>query len=97
MGASYTSRLYTCEVCRLSRAKLIQRILKLKKEIAIFLEENHNENANMFGDDNFNVKLTYLVETFGKLSVSNKLMQDPQMHLLMQKDKVKAFVKRLDL
>ena len=51
----------------------------------------------MFRDDNFIVKLTYLVEIFGKLSVFNKSMQGPQMHLLMQKDKVKAFVKKLNL
>ena len=48
-------------------------------------------------NDNFIVKLTYLVEILGKLSVFNKSMQGPQMHLLMQKDKVKAFVKKLNL
>ena len=51
----------------------------------------------MFRDDNFIVKLTYLDEIFGKLSVFNKSMQGPQMHLLLQKDKVKSFVKKLDL
>ena len=51
----------------------------------------------MFRDDNFIVKITYLVEIFGKLSVFSKSMQALQMHLLMQKDKVKAFIKKLDL
>ena len=37
----------------LSRAKVIQRVLELKEEIAIFLGKNHNEDANMFRDDNF--------------------------------------------
>ena len=97
MGANYSSLLYYCEVRWLSRAKVIQRVLQLKDEIAIFLDENHNEDSNMFRDDNFIVKLTYLVEIFGKLSVFNKSMQGPQMHLLMQKDKVKAFVKKLNL
>ena len=97
MGANYSSLLYYCEVRWLSRAKVIQRVLQLKDEIAIFLDENHNEDSNMFRDDNFIVKLTYLVEIFGKLSVFNKSMQGPQMHLLVQKDKVKAFVKKLNL
>ena len=48
MGANYTSLLYYCEVRWLSRAKVIQRVLELKEEIAIFLDENHNEDANMF-------------------------------------------------
>ena len=76
---------------------MIQRILELKEEIAIFLDENHNEDANTFKDDNFIVELIYLVEIFGKLSAFDKSMQGPQMHLLMQKDKVKVFVKKLDL
>lgn len=48
----------------------------------------------MFRDDNFIFKLTYLVDIFEKLSVLNKSMQGPQMHLLIQKDKVKAFIKK---
>ncbi|XP_071040035.1 zinc finger BED domain-containing protein 5-like [Parasteatoda tepidariorum] len=51
----------------------------------------------MFRDDNFIVKLTYLVDIFEKLSVPNKSMQGPQMHLLIQKDKVKAFIKKVEL
>ena len=68
-----------------------------KVETAIFLDENHNEDANTFKDDNIIVELIYLVEISGKLSAFNKSMQGPQMHLLMQKDKVKVFVKKLDL
>lgn len=94
MEAAYTSLLYYCEVRWISRAKVIQRVFELKEEIAIFLEKNHNEDANMFRGDNFIIKLTYLVEIFGKLSVLNKSMQGPQMHLLIQKDKVKAFIKK---
>ena len=93
MRANYTSLLFYCEVRWLSRAKVIQRVLEFKEKTAIFLDENLNENANMFRHENFIVKLTYLVENFGKLSVFNKSMQGPQMHLLTQKDKLKACVK----
>lgn len=97
MEASYTSLLYYCEVRWLSRAKVIQRVFDLKEEIAIFLDENHNEDANLFRNNNFLVKLAYLVDIFGKLSALNKSMQGPQMHSLIQKDKVKAFIKKLEL
>ena len=97
MRANYTSLLYYCEVCWLSRAKLIQRVLELKEEITMFLEKNHNEDGNMFRDDNFIVKLTYLVDIFYKLSVPNKSMQGQQMNLLILKDKVKAFIKKVEL
>ena len=49
----------------------------------------------MFRDDKCVVKLTYLVEILGKLSIFNKSMKGSQMLLLMHK--VKAFVKKLDL
>ena len=38
MTANYTSLLYYCEVRWVSRAKVIQTVLELKEEIAIFLE-----------------------------------------------------------
>jgi hypothetical protein len=43
----------------LSRAEVIQRVLELKEEIAMFLEKNHNKDGNMFRDDNFIV--TYIL------------------------------------
>ena len=46
MGANYTSLLRYCEVRRLSLAKVIQRVLELKEENALFLDKNHNEDAN---------------------------------------------------
>nr|XP_015923800.2 zinc finger BED domain-containing protein 5-like [Parasteatoda tepidariorum] len=97
MRAKCTSLLYYCEVRWLSRSKVIQRVLELKEEIAMLLEENHNEDGNMFRDDNFIVKLTYLVDISEKLSVLNKSRQGQQMHLLIQKDKVRAFIKKVEL
>jgi hypothetical protein len=97
MEANYTSLLYYCEVRWLSRAKVIQRVFELKEEIATFLEGNHHEEAHLWTNDNFLVKLAYLVEIFGKLSSLNKSMQGSQMHPLVQKDKVKAFIKKLNL
>ena len=87
MEGNYISLLYHCEVRWLSCTKVIRKVLELKEEIAIFLDENHDEGTNMFRNDNFIVKLTYLVEIFGKLSVFNKSMQGPQMHLLIKKKK----------
>ncbi|XP_077291335.1 zinc finger BED domain-containing protein 5-like [Arctopsyche grandis] len=97
MEANYTSLLYYCEVRWLSRAKMIQRVFELKEEIATFLEENQHEEAHLWTNDNFIVKLAYLVEIFGKLSGLNKSMQGSQIHPFVQKDKVKAFIKKLKL
>jgi len=97
MHAKYTSLLYYCEVRWLTRSKAIRRVFELKEEIAIFLDENHNEDAYLFRNDDFVVKLAYLVDIFDKLSGLNKSMQGPHMHSIMQKDKVKAFIKKVEL
>ena len=97
MGAEYTSLLYYCEVRWLSPSKFIQRVFELKDEIAIFLAENHKDEASSFRNDNFILKLAYLVEIFKKLSDFNKPMQGPQMYALIQNDKVTAFIKKLEL
>ena len=69
MEAKYTSLLYYCEVHWLSRANVILRVFELGEEIAKYRGENHNEDGNLFRNDNFIVKLANLVEIFGKYSV----------------------------
>lgn len=77
---------------------MIERELEIKEEISAFLEENRHEDAHFWTNDNFIVKLAYLVEIFGKLSGLNKSMQDSQMHPLVQKDRVvRALIKKLKL
>ena len=62
---------------------MIQRIHEVKVEIAIITEENQNEDANMFREGILIIKLTCMVQILGKLSILKKLMQGPQMHLLI--------------
>lgn len=94
MEANYTSLLYYCEVRWLSRAKMIQRVFELRVEIATFLEENQHEEAHLWKNNIFIVKLAYLVEIFGKLSSLNKSMQGSNMHPFIQNDKVTDCIKK---
>lgn len=75
-----------------NRSKFIHRVFELKDEIAIFLAENHKNEASSFCNDSFILKLAYLYEIFKILSDLNKSMLGPQMHALIQKDKVTAFI-----
>lgn len=59
----------------------LQALMKRRKKET--LEENRNEDANMFRNDNIIVKLTYLVEIFGRLSVLNQSIQEPIIQLLI--------------
>ena len=97
MGADYKALLYYCEARWLSRAKVLQRVFELKDELSIFLRDNNVAEANFFYDSTFLAKFAYLVDIFQKLSTLNKSMQGPQIHALTQKEKVTAFIKKLDL
>ncbi|XP_035220955.1 SCAN domain-containing protein 3-like isoform X1 [Stegodyphus dumicola] len=97
MGSEYRSLLYYCEARWLSRAKVLQRVFELKEEIAIFLSDNNRDEAHLFYDTKFLVKLAYLVDIFQRLSILNKSMQGAQIHAFTQKDKITAFMKKLEL
>ena len=85
MGSKYRSILYYCEARWLSRAKVLQRVFELKEEIAIFLSDNNRDEAHLFYDTKFLVKLAYLVDIFQRLSILNKSMQGAQIHAFMKK------------
>ena len=53
---------------------MIQRIHEVKVEIVFFIEENQNEDRNMFREGTSFIKLTCMVQILGKLSILKKLM-----------------------
>ena len=97
MDAEHTGLLYYCAVRWLSRAKVLQRVYDLRSEIGIFLTENNHADAVFFYDTSFIEKLSYMVDIFGKLNELNISMQGPQKHVLVQSDKLTAFIRKLDL
>ncbi|KAK2719246.1 hypothetical protein QYM36_004910 [Artemia franciscana] len=97
MDSEYRSLLYYCEARWISRAKALQRVFEQKEEIAIFLSDNDRDEAYLFYDTKFLVKLVYLVDIFQRLSIFNKSMQKVQIHASMQKDKIAAFMNKLEL
>jgi hypothetical protein len=56
----------------LSCAKLLYRVFELKEETDIFLSDCNNNDANLFYNEDFIQKVTYLVDIFEKLSNLNK-------------------------
>ncbi|XP_026481385.1 zinc finger BED domain-containing protein 5-like [Ctenocephalides felis] len=97
MGSEYKALLYYCEARWLSRAKVLQRVFELKKEIAIFLADNKRDEADIFYDTKFLAKFAYLVDIFKRLSDLNKSMRGTQIHAFFQKDKITAFMKKIEL
>jgi hypothetical protein len=65
MEAQNTMPLHYCEPRWLSRAKVLQRVFELKKEIVISLSDNNIDDANLFYNGNFIQKLACLVNVSG--------------------------------
>lgn len=96
MGSVHTALLFYCEARWLSRGKFLKRVFELREEICIFLEEENRQEAVMFRDTLFIMKLGYLVDIFEKLNVLNLQLQGTNTYILETNDKVNAFCRKLD-
>ena len=72
-------------------------MFELKEEIAIFLSDNNRDEEHFFYDLKFLVKRADLVNIFHKISILSKSMQGDQIYDFTQKDKITAFIKKLEL
>ncbi|KAI4809511.1 hypothetical protein KUCAC02_018387 [Chaenocephalus aceratus] len=81
----------------LSRGKVLSRVLALKDEIRIFLEEEGNNLASKFNDEHFLMKLAYLSDMCVKLNELNLQLQGNNTHLPQLADKIQSFTRKLDM
>lgn len=97
MGSEYTAVLFHSEARWLSRGRVLSRVLVLKEEIRIFLEEEGNELASKFSDEDFLMKLAYLSDIFEKLNGLNLQLQGNNTHLPHLADRIQSFTRKLDM
>jgi hypothetical protein len=65
--AEHMALLHYHKTCWLFHAKVFHRVFELKKETAIFLrDDNNNDDTNLCQNENYILKLAYLVDIFLK-------------------------------
>ena len=76
LGADHDALLLHCETRWLSRGNVLERVFRLKEEMRQFLEqENQTALADLFGQEDFLLKLAYMSDIFSWLNKLNTQMQ----------------------
>ena len=89
--------LFHAEVWWLSRGKILTRMVELKDEIAIFLQEYESNFAYKFEDKVFVLSLSYLAEIFSHLNNLNMFIQGMYANRILCTEMIEAFQKKLGL
>lgn len=97
MGSNHESLILHTEIRWLSRGKVLTRLVELREEVAIFIDDQ-NELVKSLRDLNFVLKLTYLADIFIKLNELNLYLQGMgDTNIFAVHDKIRGFIKKLIL
>ncbi|XP_066952485.1 protein FAM200C-like [Macrobrachium rosenbergii] len=93
--AEYSTLLFHTKVRWLSRGNVLNRVWVLKTELEMFLTDQKHTLAEKLRKTTWLALLAYLADIFGHVNELNKELQGKKVNLLLAREKISAFVSKL--
>ncbi|CAI5692330.1 protein ZBED8-like [Oreochromis niloticus] len=97
MGSEFEVLLYHSNVQWLSRGQVLNRVLAMRVELALFLQDHQHCHADCFKNPEFILILAYMADIFAALNHLNQQMQGGGVNIIEAEEHLKAFQKKLML
>ena len=97
LGSQFQHLLFYSNVRWLSRGKLLRRLIDLRTEVQVFLNEKNHRHAIRFQDKEWMLKVCYLNDIFTALNDLDTSMQGRNQNIITLSEKLSAFKEKLQL
>ena len=97
LGSQFQHFLFYSKVRWLSHGKVLRRLVDLRTELKVFLNEKVHRHAIRFEDEEWMLKVCYLNDIFTALNDLNTSMQGRNQNIISLSEKLSAFKEKLQL
>ena len=98
MESEHQNLVYHTSVRSLSKGNMFNHLVLLLQEVIEFLEiQKKRELKSIITDSIFQKRLAYLADIFGHLNELNRKLQGMDSNIIVQRDKIAAFIAKLEL
>ena len=98
MESEHQNLVYHTSVCWLSKGNMLNHLVLLLQEVIEFLGiQKKRELKLIITDSIFQKRLAYLADIFGHLNELNRKLQEMDSNIIVQRDKIAAFIAKLGI